>query len=902
MSPQLLFEKLQFDLNLLFNCRLTGKANELEWIREGHRNYPLIARAPPYSALHILAEHASKAAAAENSTLPEPYDTRRSRTLDEEVPGKPIITEDPTLPPPSPSVFGISRKDLKKSFDSVAALHQSSKRKHYPLLKPPPPPNLRIQHLYQTLNTKRPRKSLTKKSSKMKKVSNSNSGRIHLPPPPTSSSSGDDKSFDSAELHRHLTSQLMPPPMSPSPMKSPTSQYQPILPATSKQRGNSQASMEPQAHYIPNNPSRLKSELLAGRSTSPSKKRVNKSVPNMQARNNFQQKYANGAGTRGMDNIPDPQIIFNTSSTSSSSMKLENEIHHHSMEHHNQHDLDLSSQASPLQLLSTAASCTPKLKINSSPQILQAHLHHSTVQQSSQHMNQPQLSSSPLPQTLSTAVKTNVQSRQIKIIPTNTKPVIIKPSDIVNKTSTQLQTNAQQQSKFKIQKIQLMMNKNQEGPNSTTSFSPTATIVSGKTGQFVFSGKGITNSYQVATKSPYAIVTTPKASVTSGSKVVTIQSTAAANVKDNKEPVQISNDNHIEFSTATNSSFPKVIIQKSPTTSTTAIPAQGKQIKLKLGTGIVNTKILHAPLTSFKIQRNVNTKGFTVINPSHIVQIQQPQSIQQQIIQQTSSQSSTPSSPQVIVASVSKSPVPTPSHSTRTANLISTPNVSTKVDWEQELDDVNRTKGGKSQSKSNGSGIAAKKLKKDDKKEVLVVEKVNDARKNQPENVIIETVDVMDEDADANSIVIYGEFFSYIGTLKLQIDFMYDSILLENPEVAVTTSTQKEQQDEIVNEFVFFKDETDLIVTKGQQSRPEDQIKLNGGAISTELNGDSDTDETDENVIRDRASQNGAEAYENLVKSLTDDYMKEMEEESIEENFNIMESNIIDFTSPSGLF
>lgn len=114
-----------------------------------------------------------------------------------------------------------------------------------------------------------------------------------------------------------------------------------------------------------------------------------------------------------------------------------------------------------------------------------------------------------------------------------------------------------------------------------------------------------------------------------------------------------------------------------------------------------------------------------------------------------------------------------------------------------------------------------------------------------------------------------------------------------------TTEIQKEQQDEIVNEFVFFKDETDLIVAKGQP-QSEDQIKLNGGVNSSELNGDSV--ETDENVMRERASQNGAEAYENLVKSLTDDYMKEMEEESIEENFNIMDSNIIDFTSQSGLF
>lgn len=497
--------------------------------------------------------------------------------------------------------------------------------------------------------------------------------------------------------------------------------------------------MEPQAHYIPNNPSRLKSELLAGMSasSSPSKKqRVSKNA--MQARN-YQPKYANGAGARAMDHIPDPQIIFNTSSSSSSSssvsVKVENEIHHHPMDHHNQHDLDMSSQASPLQLLSTAASCTPKLKVNSSPQILQTHLQqHTTLQQVSQSQSQP------------TTVKANVQNRQIKIIPTNAKPVIIKPSDIVSKAvPTQQQLPQPTQSKFKIQKIQLMMNK-QEGPNLTTTanISSTATIVSGKPGQFVLSSKNITNSYQVA-KSPYSIVTTSKASVTSVPKVVTIQSAP----KDTNEPVQVANDNQIEFPTSSNTNFPKVIIQKSPATSTTtAIPTQAKQIKLKLGTGM-NTKILHAPLTSFKIQRNVNTKGFTVINPSHIVQIQQPQSIQQQIVQQSVATSAS----QIIVA-VSQAhnrSTPSPKPAVNQTTAAKPTNESTKVDWEQELDDVNRTKGGKSQSKSNGSGIAPKKLKKETVESEKIVE---------PENVIVETVDALEEDDE--SIVIYGEFCNFL--------------------------------------------------------------------------------------------------------------------------------------------
>jgi hypothetical protein len=679
-------------INNIFYCRLTGKANDLEWIREGHRNYPLIARAPPYSALHILAEHASKASLAENSSLPEPCDTRRTQTLDHEIPGKQIITDDPTLPPPSPSVFGINRKELKKTYE-MSTMQQNLRKKHYSMLKPPPPPNLKIQHLYQTLNTKRPRKSLTKKSSKIKKLSPSSSRAQQMHSP------ADQKQFDNAELHKHLTSKLMPPPMSP--MKSPTSQYQPILPATSKQRGNIQT-IEPQTHYLPNNPSRLKSELLAGM-TSPNKKRV-KNITNIQPKNHFQQqKFANGAGARPMDHIPDPQIIFNTSSSSPSSSvnKVENEVH---IEHHNQHDLD--TQASPLQLLSTAASCTPKLKVNSA-----------TVNQQQSQQQQYQ------------AIKTNVSNRAIKIIPANSKPVVIKSTEIVSKSTQQLQTTnpqQQQQSKIKIQKFQLMMNRSQDGIHMTSqpsNLSPTATIVSSKPGQLVLSGKSITSSYQVG-KSPYAInaiVTTPKTTTLTTTKV-----------EDNQ------NDTNV-VTTNSNSNFPKVIIKSSPAT-TTAIPSQGKQIKLKLGTNIVNTKILTAPLTSFKIQRNVNTKGFTVLNPSHIVQIQQ----QQQSL----------SSTQIAIIPTTTTNIITPTITTTTE--------STKVDWEQELDDVNRVKGGKSQS--NGSdGPIAKKIKLD---EMTMDENPKE------ENVIVETTvdDIIEEDVtqSTNQIVAFdGKKKSFILTASL---------------------------------------------------------------------------------------------------------------------------------------
>jgi hypothetical protein len=662
----------------VYHCRTTGKTYDLEWIREGHRNYPLIGRAPPYSALHILADHASKAAAIDNSELPDPSDTKRSRTWDEEIGGKQIITEDPTLPPPSPAIFGISRKDLKKNFD-LNAMHQSARKKHYQHLKPPPPPNVKIQHLYQTLNAKRPRKSLTKKASKARATKQS-PGRMHLPYPP------DEKHFDGAELQRHLTSQLMPPPMSP--MKSP---YAPILPVGAAKKDMNLIKMnhqtlEPQAHYIPNNPTRLKSELM-GETTKGRSGRA-KNI-NMQARGNYQLKYANGAGARSMDHIPDPQIIFNTTS----SMKMDQTMDVMAMEQqHNNHDLSQQSMASPLQLLSTAASCTPKLKVN-------PNIHHHQQQQ------QPSTSSQSLPLASQSANKT-VQNRAIKIIPANSKPVIIKPADTTKSTPPIITA---QSSKFKIQKIQLVMNKNQDG--TTANLSPSATIVTGKAGQLLLSGKGITNSYQVGGKSPYTIVSAQKAS---GPKVIVQTIDRSFSTESSiPENQRITENTPIDFmpSTTTTTSYPKVIIQK-----TQATPA--KQIKLKLGASLVNPKIIKGPIpANLKIQRNINTKGFTVLNSSQIVQlqaqVQQTQPVQVTPLQVTSTEGS-------------------------------------KVDWEQELDDANRKGGGKTVSKSNGAaGPAAKKLRLDENTEsgsMSTAQEIVEA-----ESVIVDVVE------PAANLLVFGE-------------------------------------------------------------------------------------------------------------------------------------------------
>jgi hypothetical protein len=710
---------------LIKNClffRVNGKSYDLDWIREGHRTYPLMNRAPSYSALHILADHASKVAAFENKDLPEPNATRREKILENAITEKHIIiTEDPNKPPASsPAIFGVSRKDLKRSIDLVT-LHPHSKKKHYHL-KPPPPPNMKIHHLYQTLNTKRPRKTFTKKASSSSKVKSSSLSSKQ------SSYNADEKHFDGAELQRHLTSQLMPPPMSPMKVSYTHQQQQqqqqqhhtPTKKETNMLKMNHQQ-LEPQAHYIPNN--RLKNELLnvgQGRARSA---RASKSVNVPHKTHNYSQKYANGAGTRNnnMDHIPDPQIIFNTTSS-----KIDPPLSLDTAMPTENNEIDMSPAiTSPLQLLSTAASCTPKLKVISpvNNQILQQ-----------QQQLQPSTSTTQLP--TPNQLKSAHNQPTFKII----KPIIIKPTTSDAKSSPQHQQQQQQQqqsilstapSKLKIQKIQLVMNKNQDG--TTASLSPSATIVSGKAGQLVLSGKGITNTYQVGSKSPYTILSSAKA-VTTAPKVMvqTIERNFAQKELTENERIpenqRITENTPIDFLPASSTSavattnYPKVIIQKSVTSP--------KQIKLKLGPGsIMNSKIIKGPLPSnLKIQRNINTKGFTVLNTSQIVHLQSTSPASHQ--QPQSSASTT-----ISVAGT------TTSTSTTTTSITNISNESTKTDWEQELDDVNRTKENMERLSENNGALVAKKPR---------IEELH--------------VDVLKQDSEvdeslvkSNTAVIYGE-------------------------------------------------------------------------------------------------------------------------------------------------
>jgi len=260
----------------------------------------------------------------------------------------------------------------------------------------------------------------------------------------------------------------------------------------------------------------------------------------------------------------------------------------------------------------------------------------------------------------------------------------------------------------------VVMNKNADG-TTTTSLSPTANVVSGKAAQLVLSGKSITNTYAMGGKPTYTVVNSTKSSVP---KVI-VQSIDHRNFMLKEQPEssidripehqRITENTPIDFMPVAamptqSANYPKVIIQK---TMTAASP---KQIKLKLGTNLMSPKIIKGPIPSnLKIQRNINTKNFTILNSSQLVQLQQQQA-SIPIIQQQQQQ-------------------------------IAQMHGSEKVDWEQELDDVaNRTKDGivgKSLGKSNGAG-AIKKMRMTTTTEEEVVQDILP----ETESVIVETVEI----------------------------------------------------------------------------------------------------------------------------------------------------------------
>lgn len=117
------------------------------------------------------------------------------------------------------------------------------------------------------------------------------------------------------------------------------------------------------------------------------------------------------------------------------------------------------------------------------------------------------------------------------------------------------------------------------------------------------------------------------------------------------------------------------------------------------------------------------------------------------------------------------------------------------------------------------------------------------------------------------------------------------------PEQLQTASTAHTSSD-----YVFLSNDDDAR-SKSVEARPMEEESVVNGEETLEMNGQ---------VEEERQPQNGAEAYENLVKSLTEcdteaDYMKEISEDArIDENFGLIdEGNILEtfgFTRESGLF
>lgn len=108
--------------------------------------------------------------------------------------------------------------------------------------------------------------------------------------------------------------------------------------------------------------------------------------------------------------------------------------------------------------------------------------------------------------------------------------------------------------------------------------------------------------------------------------------------------------------------------------------------------------------------------------------------------------------------------------------------------------------------------------------------------------------------------------------------------------------TQSEIVD-VVSEYVFLNHDEEVAPKSSEEAA--DLPVLNGEESAT-VNGQDE-----------RKPQNGAEAYENLVKSLTEcdgDYMKDIAEDAqdMDENFGLIdEGNILEtfgFTRESGLF
>lgn len=81
---------------IFFNNRISGPNTGQEWSKEGRRNFPLLSRNVPHTALATIANNARDIALTENLQLQIPSETTRDFTGDElSILDKPVVTEDP---------------------------------------------------------------------------------------------------------------------------------------------------------------------------------------------------------------------------------------------------------------------------------------------------------------------------------------------------------------------------------------------------------------------------------------------------------------------------------------------------------------------------------------------------------------------------------------------------------------------------------------------------------------------------------------------------------------------------------------------------------------------------------------------------------------------------------------
>lgn len=125
------------------------------------------------------------------------------------------------------------------------------------------------------------------------------------------------------------------------------------------------------------------------------------------------------------------------------------------------------------------------------------------------------------------------------------------------------------------------------------------------------------------------------------------------------------------------------------------------------------------------------------------------------------------------------------------------------------------------------------------------------------------------------------------------------SFFLENqPQVEIVPEQTQSNIADVVSEYVFLNHEEEAASKPSEE--PSQVVSVNGDDTG-EINGQVESQE--------RQPQNGAEAYENLVKSLTEcdgDYMKDISEDAqMDENFGLIdEGNILETFGfrESGLF